>query len=63
MKEIVNYEMSILDTGFGISFNCNGKEIGVLDYETTIETILTPQWVIDEINRVIEERLRGEYGG
>ncbi len=62
MKEIVNYEMSILDTGFGISFNCNGKEIGVLDYETTIETILTPQWVIDEINRVIEERLRGEYG-
>ena len=62
MKEIVNYEMSILDRGFGISFNCNGKEIGVLDYETTIETILTPQWVIDEINRVIEERLRGEYG-
>lgn len=62
MKEIVNYEMSIIDTGFGISFNCNGKEIGVLDYETTIETILTPQWVIDEINRVIEERLRGEYG-
>ncbi len=62
MKEIVNYEMSILDTGFGISFNCNGKEIGVLDYETTIETILTPQWVIDEINRVIEERLRGGYG-
>lgn len=62
MKEIVNYEMSILDTGFGISFNCNGKEIGVLDYETAIETILTPQWVIDEINRVIEERLRGEYG-
>lgn len=62
MKEIVNYEMSILDTGFGISFNCNGKEIGVLDYETKIETILTPQWVIDEINRVIEERLRGGYG-
>ena len=62
MKEIVNYEMSILDTGFGISFNCNGKEIGVLDYEPTIETILTPQWVIDEINMVIEERLRGGYG-
>lgn len=60
MKEIVNYEMSIIDTGYGISFNCNGKEIGVLDYETAIEDILTPKWVIDEITIAIAERLRGE---
>lgn len=53
MKEIANYEMSIIDTGYGISFNCNGKEIGLLDYETAINQILTPQWVIDEIRRVI----------
>lgn len=59
MKEIVNYEMSIMDTGFGISFNCNGKEICILDYETAIEQPPTPQWVIDEIRSAIEERLRG----
>lgn len=49
MLEILRFETVVMDTGEGISIICNGKEVAIFDYETRIDHIPFPQWVMEAI--------------
>lgn len=52
MAEILRFETIVMDTGEGISIICNGKEVAIFDYETRIDHIPFPQWVMEVIQHI-----------